>query len=166
MMRQSALRLRPVHSIKHIVDTQGGLVAGTKQDIVLVVANDDPTSTGNQVETGATVSSIFLNVQVASTGSAALANVYMYVMKNPGNNMAEVDGNVVGASDIKKFVIHQEMTMSEKNATGIPRTLFKGVIRIPRGYKRFGVDDRLILSLFAPGVNFDFCAQTIYKSFS
>ncbi len=159
-------RLRPVNSIKHVVDTQGGLLVDTKVDSVLVIAKDAPaTASVSQVLTGATVGSIFLNVQVGTTSSGALPNVYMYVLKNPGGNLAEVNGNVVGASDIKKFVIHQEMIMTEKNATGIPRTLFKGVIRIPPRLKRFGTNDSLILSLYAPGVTFDFCFQCIFKEF-
>ncbi len=159
-------RLRPVHSLKHVVDVQGGLVATTKQDVILVEASHVTSQAAiADVEVGSTVNAIFLNVQVAATGTAALANVYMYVLKNPGNNLTEVDGNAIGASDIKKFVIHQEMIMTEKNTTAIPRTLFKGVISLPRGYKRFGTKDRLILSLFAPGVNFDFCVQCIYKEY-
>ncbi len=160
-------RLRPVKSIKHIVDKQGGLVAGTQVAESLVDAVDAPIHTANpqQVETGSTVGSIFLNVQVAATGTAALANVYMAVFKNPGNNVPAPTANDIGNSDKRKFIIHQEMIMTEKNTTAIPRTLFKGVIRIPRGYKRFGADDILQLLLLAPGVNFDYCVQCIYKEY-
>jgi len=159
-------RLRPVNSIKHVVDKQGGLVLNVKTDETLILSVDAPTVANTpQVVTGSTVGSIFLNVQVAASSTAALANVYMYVLKNPGGNLTEVNANVVGGSDIKKFVIHQEMIMTEKNTTAIPRTLFKGVIRIPPRMKRFGTNDSLILSLFAPGVNFDYCVQCIYKEF-
>ncbi len=165
-MRRSALRLRPVNSVKHIVDIQGGLVAGTQTNNFVIRSVESPTSANvSDVEWGSTVSSIFLNVQVASGGSAALANVYMIVWKNPGGNLTDPAANAVGSNDNRKYVIHQEMTMSEKNATGIPRTLFKGVIRIPRGYKRFGQNDQLRISLLSPGVNFDFCIQCIYKAY-
>ncbi len=160
-------RMRPVKSMKHIVDRQGGLIAGTKVDEDVIRASDAPVFSVNpqDVETGSTVNSIFLNIQVAATGTAALANVYMYVMKNPGNNITEVNGNIVGVSDIRKFVIHQEMIMTEKNTTAIPRTLFKGVIKLPRGYRRFGIEDRLIVSLFSPGVTYDYCIQCIFKEY-
>ncbi len=159
-------RLRPVHSIKHIVDIQGGLAIGVLVKENLVIAKDSPlTSVAPDVETGSTVNAIFLNIQVSATSTAALANVYMYVMKNPGNNITPVNANVIGTSDTRKFIIHQEMIMTEKNTTAIPRTLFKGVIRIPRGYRRFGIDDRLIVGLFAPGVTMDYCIQCIYKEY-
>ncbi len=159
-------RLHPVNSLKHVVDIQGGLIVDTKVNNTLVSADDAPTQAAvTKVMTMATVGSIFLNVQVATTSTAALANVYMYVIKNPGGNLTTVDGNKVGASDIKKFIIHQEMIMAEKNTTAIPRTLFKGVIRIPPRLKRFGTNDTLILVLYAPGTTWDFCIQCIFKEF-
>lgn len=160
-------RLRPVKSIKHIIDLQGGLVAAAQQTLSLVSVVDNPvtTSNPNQVATSSTVGSLFLNVQVAATGTAALANVYMYVMKNPGNNVVPPIANAVGNSDNRRHIMHQEMIMTEKNTTAIPRTLFKGVIRIPRGMKRSGIDDEILIALFSPGVNFDFCIQCIYKEY-
>ncbi len=162
MVRRS---LHPVHTLKHIIDKQGGLVAGTKTTEVLVNAKDSPIINTNpgDVEHGSTVNAIFLNVQVAATGTAALANVYMYVVKNPGNQLSLVDPNVVGTSDIRKFIIHQEMIMTEKNTTAIPRTLFKGVISIPKHMRRMGIADRLQVVLLSPGVNYDYCLQSIYK---
>ncbi len=166
IMPRFSRNIRPVHSIKHVVDTQGGLIAGTQATNDIVEGVDAPTlATVDRVETGSRVGSIFLNVQVAATGTAALANVYMAVCKNPGGNLTFPNANVLGASDNKKYVIHQEMIMTEKNTTAIARTLFKGVIKIPRGYARFGINDKLILLLFAPGVDFDFCFQSIYKEY-
>ncbi len=159
-------RMRPVQSLKHIVDKQGGLLVNTAIQEGLVTAKDAPVLAGpSEVQTGATVGSIFLNVQVSATSTAALANVYMAVWKDPGGNIALVDPQTVGTSDDKRFVIHQEMIMTEKNTTAIPRTLFKGVIKIPRGYKRFGYNDILQLSLKSPGVTMDYCVQCIYKEF-
>ncbi len=160
--------IRPVHSIKHVVDIQGGLVAGTKSTETVVLAVDSPSTSANafQVEQGSTINSLFLNVQVAATGTAALSNVYMIVMKNPGNNLTTPEPNLIGTSDVRKFVIHQEMIMTEKNTTAIPRTLFKGVIKIPRGYRRFGINDALKVVLLAPGVTYDFCLQAIYKEYN
>lgn len=160
-------QLRPVHSLKHIIDTQGGLIAGTPttSSVVKAVTAPNVQTSPEEVEEGSTVNSIFLNVQVSATQTSALANVYLLVVKNPGNQVVIPNGNVVGTSKVRKFVIHQEMIMTEKNSTAIPRTLFKGVIKLPRGYRRFGIDDRLAISLFSPGITFDFCFQCIYKEY-
>ncbi len=159
-------RLRPVRSIKHIFDKQGSLGIGTTVIEDLVTATDTPTLADiDGVETGATVGSIFLNVQVAATTAAALANVYFAVYKDPGGAIGTLSPQTLGSDDNKKQVIHQEMLMVERRVDGIARTLFKGVIRIPRGYKRFGYNDKLRLALKAPGVTMDYCVQCIYKEF-
>ncbi len=160
-------RLRPVNSLKHIVDKQGGLTVGTQVNDFLINTRDAPVTTANpqEIHIGSTVSSIFLNVQVAASSTAALANVYLIIMKNPGNSLAVPAANAVGISDERKHVIHQEMIMTEKNSTAIPRTLFKGVIKLPPRLRRFGIDDTLIFGLLSPGVTMDYCVQCIYKEF-
>ncbi len=158
--------LRPVNTIKHIYDEQGGLVAGTQVVSTLVKGVDNPVlaSNPNQVVVGSHVRSIFLNIQVAATGTAALANVYMIISGNPGNAIgAQPNANVTGTSDFKKQIFHTEMIMGEKNTTGIPRTLFKGVLKLPRKFGRIGHDDTIQVQLFSPGITWDYCIQCIYK---
>ncbi len=160
------MAIRPVHRLKHVVDIQGGLVAGTQGNNTLVEAKDAPVLANvTEVETASKVNGIFLKVEVYATGTAALANCYMIVFKNPGGNLTTPTANTVGANDNKRYVIHQEMVMLEKNTTGNPRTLFNGVIVIPRGFRRFGPNDKLIIGLLSPGVTVDFCFECIYKEF-
>ncbi len=164
--RRQSNRLRPVHSIKHVVDKQSAIVAGTAESQNLVSAVDAPVlTTANTVETGCTVNSIYLNVSAYATTEAALANVYMIVYKSPGGSIAAIVPNAVGVSDNKRFVIHQEMRMLGGSTTEIPVTLFRGVIKIPKGYRRMGINDLLVVRLLAPGVNIDYCVQSIYKEY-
>ncbi len=157
---------RPINTRKHIVDNQGGLVAGTQVTHTLVHGVDSASlASVSDVNVGSKVQAIFLNVQVASSSTAALANVYMYINVNPSGAVNMPNGNVTGASDLKKLILHTEMIMGEKNTTGIPRTLFKGVLRIPRGKQRFGQDDYLQIQLYSPGITWDYCIQCIYKEY-
>ncbi len=157
-------RLHPVNTKKHIIDSQGALVGATPTTIELAEGVDAPVLTvTNEVAVGSYIRSIFLNVQVAATQTSALANVYLIVYKNPSNSMAVANGNVQGASDTKKIVFHQEMIMGEKNTTGIPRTLFKGVLKLPRHMQRMGQDDSLLIQLYSPGITWEYCVQCIYK---
>ncbi len=162
--------LRPVHSIKHIVDSQGGLVLNTKGKTQIIHAVDAPVLANvEEVETGAKVYGFFLNVQIVPTTEAALPNIYMIIYKNPGSNIAAgsiPNANVVGSADFKRQVFHQEMLMlSNISATQIPATLFKGVLKIPRTFQNFRVNDEVVIQLFSPGVNIEFCVQCIYKEF-
>ncbi len=164
--RRRGMALRPINRIKHVVDLQGGIVAGTTSSTNLIDAVDSPPqTTTNQVLTGSTVNGIYLKLEVNATTSAALPNVYMSIMKNPGNNLTAIPPNVVGANDNKRYVIHQEMVMLQQQTNSNPRTVFNGVIVIPRGYRRMGPDDTLQINILAPGVNINFCYQAHYKEF-
>ncbi len=145
---------------------QNAQVAGTQTNSVVITAVDAPVLANvTQVETGSRVNSIFLKVEISATSTAALANAYMLVFKNPGGNLVLPTANTVGSNDNKKFVIHQEMVMIEKNTTSNPRTLFVGVLVIPKGYRRFGINDQLYVSVLTPGVNHEACFQCIYKEY-
>jgi len=164
--------LRPVKSYKHVVDASG-TISDTNSTVDLIIALDNPVlSNVNGVQTASTVSAIFLNVQVGTrVPFGGTPRVYFIVFKNPGANLIVPDPTATGANDNKKFVIHQEMMMVNNFPVGgasiFPRTMFKGVIRIPRSYKRQGVNDRLQLILKTPDVTglADWCIQCIYKEF-
>jgi len=159
-------RLRPVNRIKHVIDNQQGIGLGTQPTVNLIEANDNPVITNNaEVQTGSTVNGIYLNIEAYATTAGALANIYIIIMKNPGGNLTIPFANLVGSSDNKKYVIHQEMKMMEQSVNGNPRTIFNGVVVIPRGYRRFGPNDLLTVAYHAPGVNANVCTQCHYKEF-
>ncbi len=163
--RRSSLGLN-INRIKHVVDSQQGVVLNVIGFVTLVQSTDTPTrAQTDECETGSKVNGIYLRVEAYATTAGALANIYMLVGKAPGTNITLPNPNVVGASDNKRFVIHQEMVMLEQSVNGNPRTLFNGVIVVPRGYRRNGPDDRLTLFTFAPGVNTSVCVQCHYKEF-
>ncbi len=159
--------IRPIQRIKHVVDFQGATPLNVAFDRNLVISNDDPSlANTSEVQTGSTINGIYLRVEVVNTGVAGvLANAYMLVFKNPGNNLTIPPANVVGPDDNKKFVIHQEMVMLQMQDNSNPRTLFNGVIVLPRGYRRNGPNDRLTVRIFSPGVELNICIQCHYKEF-
>ncbi len=159
--------LRPVNRIKHVIDKQFATALGVINDTNLIESNDSPVLANTaEVETGSTVNGIFLSVEVVNTGVAGvLANAYLIVYKNPGGNLTNIVPNTVGANDDKRYVIHQEMIMLQMQDNSNPRTLFKGVIVIPRGYRRNGPNDQLRLRIFSPGVELSVCLQCHYKEF-
>ncbi len=168
MMARFRRSLAVVHRIKHIVDSSATLAAATTLPVTLVKGVDAPVLANTpEVETGAKVHGIFLNVQVsANEASGGIPNIYMAVFKNPSGNISTIDPVGTGDDPNKKAIIHQEMIMFAPTGTqGLPRTLFKGVIVIPRGMQRFGIDDELVVVLRAPSVNVKVCVQCIYKEF-
>ncbi len=166
--RRSRRNLRPVFSLKHIVDSSATLAAATQLAIPVMDAVQTPVlTTPQQTAIGARVSSFYLNVQVVSneTDVGAIPNVYMIVFKNVGNNLTTPDPASVGTSDIKRFVIHQEMIMLNNVQGGNPRTLFQGVIRVPKGLQRQGNDDVMAVVIKSTALNIALCIQCIYKEY-
>ncbi len=163
--------LRPIVSIKNIVDDQGGLVAGTAKKITLADAQDNPVlGTEDNVKPGCRINGIFLNVQVVGTGGAGvLGNAYMIIYKIPGANMAGSvvpNPNATGTDDFKRQIFHTEMAMTGDSGDSIPITLFKGVIKIPKVFRTMRNQDFLQISLYSPGVTMNYCVQAIYKYYA
>ncbi len=163
------MSLRPIHRIKHVVDTQATISAAAQLNFALIRAKDAPVlANSTEVETGSKVNGIYLKIEVASNeafDSGAVPNVYLIILKNPGDNLTTPVANAVGVSDDKRFVIHQEMVMIQNAIGGNPRVLFNGVIAIPRGYRRFGPNDVLSFGILSPSINIALCVQCHYKEF-
>ncbi len=158
--------MRPVNRIKHVIDIQNALVAGTQRNEAIATSTDTPTlAVRDSVETGSKINAIYIKVEAVATSSAALPNMYFILFKNVGGNLGTPAANTVGLSDNKRFVIHQEMIMFQEQTGSNPRTVFNGVIKLPRGYRRNGPNDIWQIGLLAPGVSVNFCIQCHYKEF-
>ncbi len=163
------MALRPVHRIKHVVDSSATAAAAANTPVILIKSVDAPVlGNTSECETGSKVNGIYLRVEVASNETedvGAIPNVYMSVTKNPAAAISIPAPNNVGANSLKKYVIHQEMVMIENSKGGNSKTLFNGVIKIPRGYIRNGPLDQLVLTVLSPAIDIAFCVQCHYKEF-
>jgi len=169
--------IRPVQSLKHVIDTNGGVSAALQSitNLAIVVDAPAPNSSPEQVNVGSKINSIYLRVEaVAIVAAGGVDNIYMAILKNPGNNLVVPNLDQVGTSDNRRYIIHQEMMMTGQaggnpGSANIARTLFKGVIRLPRGYQRMGVNDRLQLLIQhrvgEATQQSNFCQQCIYKEY-
>ncbi len=158
--------LRPINRIKHVVDVQYGEAQGAFTKTQLIKTVESPVLANvTEVEIGCTINGIYLKVEANATSSAALSNFYLIIYKNPGGNLADINPNAVGIDDNKRFVIHQEMIMFQQVTNSNPRTIFNGVIVIPRGYRRFGPNDLLTMRTTSPGTSTNVCLQCHYKEF-
>ncbi len=161
------MALRPVHRIKHVIDVEG-TITDTQTVVDLVVASDTPVRTSPTLcETGSKVNGIYLKIECNRTSGTGRSNMYLAVMKQPGSGIVPPPADAVGISEFKKYIIHQEMVMLGDFTENMPRVLFNGVIKIPKGYVRNGPLDKIIVLLKAGGnsVTADFCLQAHYKEF-
>ncbi len=170
MARRYRMALRPINRIKHVVDASATTAAAAAGAFVLADTVDAPVQSDSaQVIVGSKIYGFYIKLEVASNEAidlGAIPNFYMYVAKNPGNNLTLPAANAVGVNDNKRFVIHQEMTMIENKGQGSnPRTVFAGVVSVPKGYQRNGPDDRWVINTLCPALDTAQCVQVHYKEF-
>ncbi len=168
--RYSRMALRPINRIKHVVDNSGTIAQAVVNVVSIAVATDTPAlANTNFVETGAKINGFYIRLEIASNeafDSGAIPNVYMFLGKNPGGNVTLPAPNAVGGNDNKRFIIHQEMSMIENKGQGSnARTLFNGVIVVPKGMRRMAPNDAWELRILCPALATAQCVQVHYKEF-
>ncbi len=164
------MTLRPVNRLKHVVDNKATTSLATVGGFVIADAVQTPTlANTNEVNVGCTINGFYIRLEAASNDAivtGAIPNYYMMIAKNPGNNVTMPAPDVVGASDNKRFVIHQEMTMIENKGQGSnPRTIFNGVVVVPKGMRRMAPDDQWKVHTLSPQLDTAACIQVHYKEF-
>ncbi len=164
------MALRPINRIKHVVDSSATVAGAAEGLFVLAQATDTPTlAATTSVETGCKINGFYIRFEAASNEAidlGAIPNFYLIITKNPGGNINVPTPNAVGADDNKRFVIHQEMTMIENKGQGSnARTIFNGVIVIPKGMRRMGPNDVWTVTTLCPALDTAQCLQSHYKEF-
>ncbi len=164
------MALRPINRIKHVVDSSATSAAAATFGAAIATATDTPTLGATaSVETGCKINGFYIRLEVASNEAidlGAIPNVYFTLGKSPGGNITFPAPNAVGASDNKRFIVHQEMTMIENKGQGSNgRTLFNGVVVVPKGMRRMGPNDVWQISVLSPALDIVVCLQVHYKEF-
>ncbi len=174
-----SMSLRPVDSKKHIVELSGILAAGVNTVALGLVQAVDTYSLSDTdgVPTGSRINGIFISTFFIAEGGE-LGNevplVDWYVIHNPGNaftttfNAANLPTpGTTGVHLNKRHIVHTEKGLTgggNLSLAGIPM-VFKGVIVLPKQWRRVGENDTWLLCARA---NFatKFCIQAIYKHYS
>ncbi len=164
------MAMRPINRIKHVIDSSAAVASGANSSFTIADATDTPTlAVTNAVETGSKINGFYIRFEAASNEAislGAIPNFYFYVWKNPGDNLTAPTPNAVGANDNKRFVIHQEMTMLENKGQGSnARTVYNGVVVVPKGMRRMGPDDKWKIQFLSPAIDVVTCVQCHYKEF-
>ncbi len=161
--------VRPmVHSTKHYVQTSiatvtGGAVLNTiLVDGVAVAAKD----TVFEVEEGNSVKAIYLEYWLRSattTGGSGQAIISKQIAD--ASNPTATEMAALGDWDNKKNILYTTMGLyNDVDADAI--NIYKGWLRIPKGKQRFGLSDRLTLSVFSPTIDLHLCGFATYKEYS
>lgn len=159
--RRGAMRLRPVNSVKNIIDsTTIGVAAGVQTKISLAETINAYTGANpKDVPIGAKVSAIYIFFQILP--QAAQGQVDMFIGKFPPGVTVPAAG-ATGGSSARRFVLHEEKGIPGTFNNGASPLTFRGVIKIPRGKQRMAEGDEVLIK-FACSTAYDACVKCIYK---
>ncbi len=163
--------LSPINSIKHIVDTSGGLTGGATSVSVIAktVPNVDSTTfVPGDIRLGGKVNAFFISVFVlGGTGSTLNGPIDWHLIKQySGQGGASIPTpGQTGTSDLRNQIIHEEKGLAG-SGDGTPMA-FKGVIVIPRGMRTMRTGEQWVIRIVSADATSDaqFCVKAIYKSF-
>ncbi len=159
--RSRGLGLRPINSVKNIVDgTFLGVTGATNTEVqVAATVNDYTGANVKDVPIGAKVSSLYFFIQVIS--ATGTANADFYIMKRP-TGVGTPNPGATGGDNSRKFILHEEKGIPGNAADGAYPLTFKGVIRIPKGRQRMAEGDQILVMLRSADT-YNACVKCIYK---
>ncbi len=160
-------RLHPVNSVKKVVDASGALAIGAVS--INTLANVAPTAwvdaANVDVPEGCHINSIYISLFMYLDESVGVVTPLLewFICKNPGSNLTFPAPGATGGNDNRRWVLHEEKGLASDVGSGGTPMVFKGVIRIPRGKSRMGMDDQIQLRIVSPNHQAWFCLKAIYK---
>ncbi len=159
--------MKPViHSTKHYVQFTRSTVAATSlNNQELVEAKESTTaSTLNEVEEGAIVKAIFVELWLENSANAGSFVVTLF--KNPGGvgTMTYANSISLGSYTNKKNVLYVTQGLTSNDGVGNPIPLLRQWFKIPKGKQRFGLGDELTLTISNTGTDtVSYCGFATYK---
>ncbi len=156
-----------VHSTKHYVQQSiGTVVVGTNEDEDLVIAV--PVVDKNivtEVEEGATVKAIYIELWIRSAATAAASFVFIVCKRPSGtNNPTDAEMAALGDWNNKKNILFTSQGLTN-DVDSSAMNLYRGWIKIPKGKQRMGLGDVLSWHLRTVGQSINFCGFATYKEY-
>ncbi len=161
----------PIVSRKHIVPQ--GIVAtavGAITNVAIATAVESPTplTANTEVQIGSVIKAVYIEMWTRGDDeSAAPSNVQITFEKLSGSSTSMIfaDGAGINAYDNKSsvFYVTQGLTSAGTANSGIP--FLRGWFKIPKGFQRMALGDRLVLNIIALNHDLESCGLFVYKEY-
>ncbi len=161
--------VRPmVHSEKHYrQNSLFALTAGTDTDLPIIsaVAVADKTAS-NEIEEGSSVKAVYIEMWVSTNTDNTTGTFVIIVEKIPAGANPPTVANMALLNDYanKKNILYTTQGLNNpKNGVAIPALKFW--LKIPKGKQRFGLGDKLVMTIFSQTGTLQACGFQIYKEY-
>jgi len=160
--------VRPViHSVKHYVHTPAlGIASGAKNGIDIVDAITQGSSRTNafDVYEGTTIKAVYVEYWVKADSPNFTVNGALIKLPASIGDPSFTEMNNLGTYENKKNILEVHQGLAPSGDQVLP--LFRHWVKIPKGKQRFGLGDRLRLTISFSGSNGDVCGFSTYKEYS
>ncbi len=160
-----------IKSKKHIFQISQSTVAQAAVVNTIFCRAQELTSTSPEsIEEGAIVKACYLEFWVSQDSASVVGSYTVILCKNPGIGPNPLTGDLAALHDYdnKKNVLFTAQGLLTPNDGGqVP--VLRGWYKVPKGKQRFGLDDKLILSIRnnnATAIDINFCGLVIFKEYT
>jgi len=164
--------LKPViKSKKHIFQiSQATVGQALVSHSILVTAIEGTSTTPTNVEEGAIVKACYVEFWVSQDSASVVGSYTVALYKDPNGTGIATTTNMAALHDYanKKNIFFTAQGLLTPNDGGqVP--VLRGWYKIPKGKQRFGLSDRLIITIRnnnVTAVDVNFCGIAIYKEYT
>ncbi len=164
--------MKPViKSKKHIFQISQSTVSQAAVVNTVIADAEEATSTTPQgIEEGAIVKACYVEYWVSQDSASTVGSYTLILVKVTTGNAVPSTGNLAALHDYnnKKNVLFTAQGLLTPNDGGqVP--VLRGWYKIPKGKQRFGLNDRLVISIRnnnATAIDINFCGLAIYKEYT
>ncbi len=164
--------MRPIiKSKKHIFQISQATVAqAAVVNAILVTAVEATGTSPVHVEEGAIVKACYVEFWVSQDSASVVGSYTIALYKDPSGTNAATSANMAALHDYpnKKNLLFTAQGLLTPNDGGqVP--VLRGWYKIPKGKQRFGLADRLIVTIRnnnATAIDINFCGLAIYKEYT
>ncbi len=159
----------PIHSTKHLVQSPfSQITTGTSESILQITSVESTTANAaTEVAEGSIVKAIYIEMWLQN--SANDGHQVLIVEKTIGAQAGATFSEMANlfAYNNKKNVLFTHEGLSSNDGVGNPQNILRQWIKIPKGKQRFGLGDRLYITISNPSSNnLNRCGVSIYKEYS
>ncbi len=160
----------PIHSVKHYVQTDNQIVGtGARINVALVDGTIAPAAANTfDVQEGSLVKAIFIEQWVKSNAAATEETKFQFALEKVPTGTAGLTftqlNNLMAYDNKKNILFYSQGVVGDGTTQSIP--VVRQWFKIPKGKQRFGLGDRLIMSVATTGAGINTCGFATYKEYT
>ncbi len=161
--------LAPINSIKHYVQLENATIASAAvgaSELVDAVSQNLVTNVSDVVE-GSLVKAVFLEIWIKSNATAGNDTKFQLIVeKIPQNGVAPTFAqmnNLMAYPNKKNVLFFSQGVLGDLATQAVP--VVRQWFKIPKGKQRFGLADRLLVTVSATGFEINRCGFAVYKEY-